>query len=103
MWIYFYGLTVVILFFSGSALALPPAIPIVKKDSCPSGYYSSGNYCNPGPSARYAVLKNGACPSGYYSSGNYCVASDNKSKTAVPKVGSCPTGCFSSGNYCLCN
>jgi len=90
------------LFVAGAALALPPASPIIKNGSCPSGYSSSGNYCKPGSNARYAVPKNGSCPSGYSSSGNYCIASSDNSKTAIPKVGSCPSGCSSSGNYCLC-
>lgn len=91
-----------VLFTAGAALALPPASPIAKNGSCPSGYTTSGNYCKPGSSARYAVPKNGSCPSGYNTSGNYCVASSDSSKTAIPKSGTCPSGCTTSNNYCLC-
>jgi hypothetical protein len=47
------------------------------------------------------VAKDGACPSGYYSSGNYCLASSDSSRLALPKLGSCPSGYYSSGNYCI--
>ena len=96
------GLGAAGLLWAGAALALPPASPIAKNGSCPSGYSTSGNYCKPGSNARYAVAKNGSCPSGYSSSSRYCVANSNKSKTAIPKVGSCPSGCSTSGKYCLC-
>ena len=89
------------LFAAGAAFALPPATPIARNGSCPSGYSQSGNYCTPGSSARYAVARNGSCPSGYSQSGNYCVASSNSSKTAIPRNGSCPSGYSQSGNYCL--
>ena len=71
-----------------------------KDGSCPSGYNTSGNYCNPGSSARYAVTKDGSCPSGYNTSGNYCVAG-RYARLAVPKSGSCPSGFSTSGSYCL--
>lgn len=87
--------------FTGTALAsTPPAQPLPKQGSCPSGYSQSGNYCNPGASARYAVLKEGSCPSGYSQSGNYCLAGSN-AKLAIPKRGSCPSGYSQSGDYCL--
>lgn len=78
----------------------PPAQPLPKQGSCPSGYSQSGNYCNPGSNARYAVQKEGSCPSGYSQSGDYCLAGPN-AKLAVPKRGSCPSGYSQSGDYCL--
>lgn len=75
--------------------------PIFKNGSCPSGYYSSGNYCVPSSSgSQPAIDKNGSCPTGYYSSGNYCVMTSS-GKPAIPKSGSCPSGYYSSGNYCV--
>ena len=88
------------LFLIATALALPPAQTIEKVESCPSGYSSSGNYCVPASSAKYAILKNGSCPSGYSSSGHYCLASST-AKHAIPKNGSCPSGFSSSGHYCI--
>lgn len=80
----------------------PPAQPVMKNGSCPSGYISSGNYCAPsGDSSRFAITKNGSCPSGYISSGDYCLASGDNSRLAIPKQGSCPSGYISSGDYCL--
>ena len=84
-----------------TVLGSPPrAQPLPKQGSCPSGYSQSGNYCNPGTNANYAVLKEGSCPSGYSQSGNYCLAGSN-AKLAVPKRGSCPSGYSQSGDYCL--
>lgn len=82
-------------------LAAPPAQPLLRSGSCPSGYYSSGKYCVPGSSARFAIDRNGACPSGYYSSGNYCVASSDNSGAAIHRSGSCPGGYYASGKYCV--
>ena len=55
------------------ALAADP-VALPKVGSCPSGYSTSGDYCKPGSSARYAVVKTGSCPSGYSTSGDYCLA-----------------------------
>ena len=86
---------------ASAAIVAPPAAPLAKDGSCPTGYYSSGNYCTPTASARFALPKDGSCPSGYYSSGNYCLASSDSSRLAIPKRGSCPSGYYSSGNYCV--
>ncbi|PWL23641.1 MAG: hypothetical protein DCO99_00495 [Synechococcus sp. XM-24] len=84
--------------------AQQPVRPMPKLGSCPSGYYSSGGYCQPGASARGAIEKNGSCPSGFYSSGNYCLSSASNQRQAIHKRGSsCPSGWFSSGKYCLQN
>ena len=83
------------------ALAAPPAEPVAKVGSCPSGYSTSGAYCRPGSSARYAVVKVGSCPSGYSTSGEYCLAGSGTTRLAVPKGGSCPSGFSTSGAYCL--
>ena len=85
------------------AVAAPPAQPLPRDGSCPSGYYSSGNYCVPNTNGRYAISRNGSCPSGYYSSGNYCVASSDSSKLVIHRKGSCPSGFYASGNYCVSN
>ena len=83
--------------------AAPPPQPLVRDSSCPSGYYSSGSYCIPNNSAKFAIERSGSCPSGYYSSGNYCVVSSDDSKLAIPRINSCPSGYYSSGNYCVSN
>jgi hypothetical protein len=86
--------------FAVTAMADPSPQPVPKKGSCPSGYSTSGAYCKPGSSARYAVRKGGSCPSGYSTSGDYCLAGKN-ARLAVPRVGSCPSGYSTSGDYCL--
>ncbi|MCK6390585.1 MAG: hypothetical protein L6Q40_06125 [Azonexus sp.] len=86
---------------SGSAFAggLAPQV-VAKNGGCPSGYSSSGNYCKPSATAKFAIPRVGTCPSGYGSSGNYCLASSN-ARMAMAKQGSCPSGYGSSGAYCL--
>ena len=79
----------------------PSPQPVPRSGSCPSGYFSSGEYCVPGSGARFALQRHGSCPSGYFSSGDYCVASSSSSKLAIPRRGSCPSGYFSSGDYCV--
>ena len=83
------------------ALGDSPATALPRDGSCPSGYYSSGNYCVPNAGARPAIPRLGSCPSHYYSSGNYCVGSDANAPHAMPRSGSCPSGYYSSGNYCV--
>ena len=80
----------------------PPALPVPRLGSCPSGYGVSGGYCAPRPGAGYAVARprGASCPSGYGVSGDYCLARDG-ARLAVPRSGSCPSGYGTSGDYCL--
>lgn len=80
--------------------APPPAQPLARVGTCPSGYAVSGGYCKPGPQARYAVEKVGSCAAGYAPSGAYCLAGPN-ARLALPRSGSCPSGFAVSGAYCL--
>ena len=93
-------LTLFSIFYAAASFGTPSAQPLPKQGSCPSGYSQSGDYCNPGSGARYAVLKVGSCPSGYSQSGNYCLAGSD-ARLAIPKRGSCPSGYSQSGDYCL--
>jgi len=47
------------------------------------------------------VIKVGQCPSGYYTSGNYCITNKSPPPTLIPKVGQCPPGYHTSGAYCI--
>ena len=82
---------------NGNATALP------RQGSCPSNYYSSGEYCVPNAGAHPAIPRIGSCPSHYYSSGNYCVATEWDAPHAMLRYGSCPSGYYSSGDYCVAN
>ena len=86
---------------AGSAYGDATALP--RQGSCPSNYYSSGDYCVPNAGARPAIPRIGSCPSHYYSSGNYCVATDVGGPHAMPRHGSCPSGYYASGDYCVAN
>ncbi len=88
---------------AGEVQGAPTAQPLPRVSSCPSGYYSSGNYCVPGTNARFAIARHGSssCPSGYYQSGHYCVASSDSAKLAIHRSGSCPSGYYASGDYCV--
>ena len=57
---------------------------------------SSGN-------TRGAIEKSGnSCPLGFYSSGNDCISSPINVREAIQKTSnSCPLGWFSSGSYCV--
>lgn len=83
------------------ANAAPPPQPLPREGSCPSGYYTSGEYCVPTSSAKFAIKRNGSCPAGYFASSNYCVAATESAKAVIPRAGSCPSGWYSSGNYCV--
>ena len=52
-----------------------------------------------------AIEKAGnSCPLGFYASGNYCLSSPSNEREAIQKTGnSCPLGWFSSGSYCVNN
>jgi hypothetical protein len=95
LWLLFFML------FTPTANAAPPAQPLPRDGSCPSGYYSSNQYCVPTSSAKFAIKRDGSCPSGYFASGNYCIASTESAKAVIARVGSCPSGWFASGNYCV--
>ena len=62
----------------------PPAVPppaqgpqpvsLPKIGTCPQGYITNFDTCDPGPSARYAYLRNGmTCDVGYRTDWDYCV------------------------------
>lgn len=96
-------LPMLLVLFAAAVHAAPAPQPLPRASSCPSGYYSSGNYCVPGTNARFAIARHGSgsCPSGYYQSGQYCVASSDSAKAAIQRVGSCPSGYYASGDYCV--
>ena len=80
----------------------------VGKD-CPTGTYSSGDYCKSYSSTNKRgtrVISNtsgGKCPVGWYTNGNYCKAYGKRaaSENVIAKVGDdCPTGMYSSGGFC---
>ena len=53
--------------------------------------------------AQQPLPKRGPCPSGYWSSGDYCVGDRRDAKPAVanPKGGPCPSGWMRSGGACV--
>ena len=62
-----------------AAFGTPANAQVVQKigNSCPSGYFPSGNFCKGFPNAKHAIPNpgGGGCPSGYFpSGGNYCVS-----------------------------
>ena len=78
-------------------------------DRCPTGTYSSGDYCK----AFSSTTKNGTkiianpsdgdCPVGWYRSGSYCKAYGKRAaeEDVIQKVGDdCPRGMYSSGEFC---
>lgn len=57
---------------TGDSDPVPVALP--KIGTCPFGYISNFDTCDPGPGARYAIVKTGAmCPVGYRPDWQYCV------------------------------
>jgi hypothetical protein len=74
------------------------------RDSCPSGYSTSGRLCSPsGSSAGFVLIKppsTGSCPSGYSSSGAFCIGHTGTCH-AFAGHGSCPSGYSSSGPWCV--
>ncbi len=81
--------------------AAPPAQPIIRDGTCPSGYYAGDEYCAPTSSAQFAIKRDGSCPSGYYASDKYYVAATDSAKAVIPRAGSCPSGWYASGNHCV--
>ena len=80
----------------------------VGKD-CPTGTYSSGDYCKAFSSTKKKgtrVIANpsgGNCPAGWYRTGDYCKAYSQRkaSEDVIEKVGDdCPTGMYTSGGFC---
>jgi hypothetical protein len=76
---------------------------------CPSGSYSSGDYCKTFTSTDkrdtkiIANTSGGRCPTGWYRSGDYCKAYGSRAaeEDVVERVGdSCPTGTYKSGGFC---
>lgn len=94
-------LTALLALLPAIAMAQQPIRPLPRQGGCPSGYISSGSYCNPGPNARGAIERVGSCPSGYFSSGTYCLATA-QAREAILRTGpGCPSGWVSSSRYCL--
>ena len=91
---------------AGCSVPPAPASAVSKSDSrqsCPSGYRSSGGACLPGKGARPALEKppGESCPTGYTGSGDFCLAGMSACH-AIRKTGSCPSGYRSSGrSWCL--
>jgi len=87
-----------ILLSATTAFAQTP-IPRVG-DSCPTGTYSSGDYCKPIKSStgdtQAIIVKSGSkCPTGFYSSGgSYCKRLASSDREAIPRrmVGSALPG-----------
>jgi len=95
---------------AGCRFPTPAAVPFDKgsaRDSCPSGYYSSGSICSPsGSSAKFVLIKpssGSGCPSNYYSSGSFCVADSQACHAFLNPSGSCPSGYYRSHPWCVSN
>ncbi|QFU76771.1 hypothetical protein EY643_14535 [Halioglobus maricola] len=91
-----------------SAYTHADVFPKVDGD-CPTGSYSSGDYCKTFSSTDKRGIKivantsGGRCPTGWYKSGGYCKAYGAKAaeEEVIEKVGDrCPTGMYTSGGFC---
>lgn len=98
-------LTLALLFSSLSTAQTP--VPKVS-DHCPTGTYSSGDYCKPSKSTvekgDVIINKSGdRCPTGFYSSGSYCKAYGGSDKEVITRESGakCPVGWYKSGGYCV--
>ena len=77
-------------------------------DFCPTGTYSSSDYCKPisgsSGSSQHIIQKSGDnCPTGFYSSGAYCKQIMGSDREVLPRAddSKCPTGWYKSGGYCV--
>ena len=90
-----------------AAIAASAQTPLRRQgSSCPSGTYSSGDYCMPLQSTgdQKVITKSGKdCPTGFYSTGDYCKRRSGSDREAMPREegGRCPSGWYKSGGYCL--
>ena len=89
-----------------TALAQTP-IPRVG-DSCPTGTYTSGDYCKPFASTIkkgdvIIQLSGDNCPRGFYKTGSYCKAYGGSDKEVITREedARCPPGWYRSGGYCV--
>ncbi|MEP5566955.1 MAG: hypothetical protein ABJN62_03895 [Halioglobus sp.] len=100
-----------------AAIALAICVPasvasdVIQKvgDRCPTGTYSSGDYCKAFSSTSNKGTKiianpgDGDCPVGWYRSGGYCKAYGKRAaeEDVIQKSGDdCPRGMYSSGDFC---
>ena len=76
---------------------------------CPTGSYSSGDYCKTFSSndkrgdKTVANTSGGRCPTGWYKSGDYCKAYGKRAaeEDGIERVGDkCPRGTYKSGGFC---
>lgn len=64
--------------------------------------FAESRYPTPTSDGRQRIPRIGSCPTGYFSSGSFCEALRKDTPAAMPKIKgvSCPSGYFSSGDYC---
>ena len=76
---------------------------------CPTGSYSSGDYCKTFSSTDkrgtkiIANTSGGRCPTGWYKTGDYCKAYGSRAaeEDVIERAGKkCPTGMYKSGGFC---